>query len=81
MLWVKSFRPEGETRVKLLLLGFSIRGMAESIARSCYRDWQLVCLDYFGDYDLAQWGKVYSLPRDFGVEKFSPGLYSRSSGI
>lgn len=72
MLWVKSFRPEGETRVKLLLLGFSTRGMAESIARSCYRDWQLVCLDYFGDYDLAQWGKVYSLPRDFGVEKFSP---------
>ncbi|MGB4483499.1 MAG: hypothetical protein WBJ02_08720, partial [bacterium] len=58
--------------MKLLLLGFSIRGMAESIARSCYRDWQLVCLDYFGDYDLAQWGKVYSLPRDFGVEKFSP---------
>lgn len=57
--------------MKLLLLGFSTRGLAESIALSRCRDWQLVCLDYFGDYDLAQWGEVYSLRRDFGLEDFS----------
>jgi predicted ATP-grasp superfamily ATP-dependent carboligase len=71
MLWAKSFSPKGEKRVKVLLLGFSTRGLAESIALSSHRDWQLVCLDYFGDYDLAQWGKAYSLLRDFGMEDFS----------
>jgi predicted ATP-grasp superfamily ATP-dependent carboligase len=67
---------------KLLVVGFSTRGLAEAVANCKRRDYALITLDYFGDYDQEQWGKTYSLQRHYDASCFSPQvLVSAASGL
>jgi predicted ATP-grasp superfamily ATP-dependent carboligase len=65
---------------KLLVLGFSTRGLAEAVAKSKEgSSYELLTLDYFGDYDQNQWGQSYSLWRDFGQASFSAQALATSA--
>jgi len=65
---------------KLLVLGFSTRGLAEAVAKSKEgSSYELLTLDYFGDHDQNQWGQSYSLWRDFGQASFSAQALATSA--
>jgi predicted ATP-grasp superfamily ATP-dependent carboligase len=61
--------------MKILLIGISARGLAESAVNSGY---SVVALDAFGDLDLQDFCESYSLARDFGMRYSAAGLYQAS---
>ncbi len=58
--------------MKILIIGISVRAMAESAVNSNY---QVIALDAFGDRDLRALAKTYSLRREFGVPYSPNELY------
>ena len=64
--------------MKILLIGVSARGMAESAVKSGY---SIVALDAFGDLDLQGLCESHALLRDFGVPYSVKGLYQASSRL
>ncbi len=64
--------------MKILLVGVSVRAMAESAVSGGYR---VAALDAFGDSDLRALAESYALGRDFGAA-YSPGnLYRAGRGL
>jgi len=64
--------------MKILVIGISVRAMAESAVKSGYR---VIALDAFGDRDLKELTESYALHRDFQAG-YSPGnLYKVSREI
>ncbi len=61
--------------MKILLLGVSVRAMAESAVAGGY---QVVGLDAFGDLDLQTVCECYSLRRDYHYRFSAEGLYKAS---
>jgi uncharacterized protein len=61
--------------MKILLVGVSVRAMAESARRSGY---ELAALDAFGDLDLQSTCEAHSVTRDFGWE-YSPRALQAAS--
>jgi uncharacterized protein len=66
---------EIELRMKILLIGVSVRGLAESAVNSGY---SVVALDAFADLDLQDLCESYALVRDFGIPYSAAGLYKAS---
>ncbi|MBN2318935.1 MAG: ATP-grasp domain-containing protein [Acidobacteria bacterium] len=61
--------------MKVLVIGISVRAMAESAVRSGYA---VIALDAFGDRDLKELTESYSLRRDFHTG-YSPGALFKAS--
>jgi predicted ATP-grasp superfamily ATP-dependent carboligase len=61
--------------MKILLIGVSARGLAESAVNSGY---SVIALDAFGDLDLNEICESYSLARDYGIPYSAAGLYKAS---
>ncbi len=61
--------------MKILMVGLSVRAMAQSAVRSGYR---VVALDAFGDQDLRAVTETYSLHHDFHVS-YSAGALAKAS--
>jgi uncharacterized protein len=61
--------------MKILLIGLSVRGLAESAVKSGY---SVIALDAFGDLDLQGLCESYALARDFGIPSTAAGLYKAS---
>jgi predicted ATP-grasp superfamily ATP-dependent carboligase len=61
--------------MKILLIGVSARGMAESAVKSGY---SVIALDAFGDLDLQGLCESHALLRDFGIPYSVKGLYQAS---
>lgn len=64
--------------MKILLLGVSARGMAESAVNSGY---SVIALDAFGDLDLQGLCESHALLRDFGIPYSVKGLYQASQQL
>ena len=58
--------------MKILLIGVSARGLAESAVNSGY---SVIALDAFGDLDLQGFCESHALLRDFGIPYSAAGLY------
>jgi uncharacterized protein len=61
--------------MKILVVGVSVRAMAESAVRSGY---EILALDAFGDQDLKPITEAYALHRNFNM-RYSPGALYRAS--
>ena len=61
--------------MRVLIIGVSTRGMAESALAAGY---DLVTVDYFGDYDQKSWCENFSLKRDLNLPFGSAQLYEAS---
>jgi predicted ATP-grasp superfamily ATP-dependent carboligase len=64
--------------LRILITGFSTRGIAEAAVRSGY---SAVTIDFFGDYDQRLLVKNYSLMRDFGLSFSTKNILQVSSKI
>ncbi len=64
-----------KARVRVLLLGFSTRALAEAAAAAGY---DLISIDYFADYDQQRLIPAYSLQRDLGLEYSAENLRQAS---
>jgi uncharacterized protein len=64
--------------MKILIMGVSVRAMAESAVESGY---QVVGLDAFGDLDLQTMCECYSLRRDYQYRFSAEGLFKASRGL
>jgi predicted ATP-grasp superfamily ATP-dependent carboligase len=64
--------------MKILLVGLSVRAMAESAVRSGYH---VVALDAFGDQDLEAIAECHSLQREFRTLFGAEALYAASQGL
>ena len=64
--------------MKILLVGVSVRAMAESARRSGY---ELAALDAFGDLDLQSMCEAHSVTRDFGREYSPKALLAASQDL
>ncbi len=64
--------------MRILIIGISTRGMAESAKAAGY---DLVTVDYFGDYDQKSWCENFSLKRDLNLPFGSAQLYEASRKI
>jgi predicted ATP-grasp superfamily ATP-dependent carboligase len=62
----------------ILITGVSTRAIAESAKAAGY---DLVTLDYFGDYDQKSWCENYSLKRDLNLPFGSTWLYQASRNL
>jgi predicted ATP-grasp superfamily ATP-dependent carboligase len=67
-----------KTFQKILLVGLSVRAMAESAVRSGY---DVIALDAFGDQDLEAIAECRSLQRDFRISFSAKALYKASLGL
>ena len=63
---------------KILLIGVSVRALAESAVKSGY---PVIALDAFGDSDLENLCEVYSLSRDFQIPYSARGLFLASQEL
>jgi predicted ATP-grasp superfamily ATP-dependent carboligase len=61
--------------MKILLIGLSVRALAESAVNSGY---SVIALDAFGDLDLQRFCESYALVRDFGIPYSAAGLHKAS---
>jgi predicted ATP-grasp superfamily ATP-dependent carboligase len=61
--------------MKILLIGLSVRALAES---AVYSGYSVIALDAFGDLDLQGVCESYALVRDFGIPYSAAGLYKAS---
>jgi predicted ATP-grasp superfamily ATP-dependent carboligase len=64
--------------MKILIIGMSVRAMAESAVHSGYT---VEGLDAFGDLDLQDLIKCYSLKRDFNIGFSATALFDASHGL
>ncbi len=64
--------------MRILIVGFSTRAVAESAARGGY---DVVTLDYFGDRDQKELVENYSLMRDFRLGFSAEALLQASRGL
>jgi uncharacterized protein len=64
--------------MKILIMGVSVRAMAESAVASGY---QVVGLDAFGDLDLQTMCECHSLRRDYLYRFSAEGLFKASRGL
>jgi uncharacterized protein len=64
--------------MRILIVGISTRGMAESAKAAGY---DLVTLDYFGDYDQKSWCENLSLKRDLNLPFGSAQLFEASRNL
>jgi predicted ATP-grasp superfamily ATP-dependent carboligase len=64
--------------MRILIIGISTRGMAESAKAAGY---DLVTIDYFGDYDQKSWCENLSLKRDLNLPFGSAQLYEASRNL
>jgi predicted ATP-grasp superfamily ATP-dependent carboligase len=64
--------------MKILLVGLSVRAMAESAVRSGYN---VIALDAFGDQDLEAIAECHSLQREFQTPFRAEALYVASQGL
>ncbi len=64
--------------MRILIIGVSTRGMAESAKAAGY---DLVTIDYFGDYDQKSWCENLSLKRDLNLPFGSAQLYEASRNL
>ncbi|KKM08940.1 hypothetical protein SY88_20980 [Clostridiales bacterium PH28_bin88] len=64
--------------MRILLLGFTARALAEAAAAAGY---DAVSLDYFGDYDLQRLIPAYSLRRDWGTGYSAENLWRASERL
>jgi uncharacterized protein len=64
--------------MRILIIGVSTRGMAESAKAAGY---DLVTLDYFGDYDQKSWCENLSLKRDLSLPFGSAQLFEASRNL
>lgn len=64
--------------MRILIIGISTRAIAESAKVAGY---DLVTLDYFGDYDQKSWCENYSLKRDLNLPFGSTWLYQASRNL
>lgn len=60
--------------MKVLLVGYSVRGLAELAAHSSYPS-QLLALDNFADLDLGRWARVINRQSDLGKTAFDTVAY------
>jgi len=65
-------------KVRILIVGFSTRAIAESAARGGY---DVVTLDYFGDRDQKELVENYSLMRDFQLDFSAEALLEASRSL
>jgi predicted ATP-grasp superfamily ATP-dependent carboligase len=61
--------------MRILIIGISTRGLAESAKAAGY---DLVTIDYFGDYDQKSWCENFSLKRDLNLPFGCAQLYEAS---
>ncbi len=64
--------------MRILITGISTRGMAESAKAAGY---DLVTIEYFGDYDQKSWCENFSLKRDLNLPFGCAELYQASRKI
>ena len=64
--------------MRILIIGVSTRGLAESAKAAGY---DLVTIDYFGDYDQKSWCENLSLKRDLNLPFGSAQLYEASRNL
>jgi predicted ATP-grasp superfamily ATP-dependent carboligase len=64
--------------MRILIIGISTRGMAESAKTAGY---DLVTIDYFGDYDQKSWCENLSLKRDLNLSFGSAQLFEASRDL
>ena len=64
--------------MKILLVGISVRAMAESAVRSGY---SIIALDAFGDQDLKALAESYSLHHDFNSAYSTKALFKASRSL
>lgn len=64
--------------MRILIIGVSTRGLAESAKAAGY---ELVTVDYFGDYDQKSWCENLSLKRDLNLPFGSAQLYEASRNL
>lgn len=64
--------------MRILLIGVSVRAVAESAHHSGY---DFVALDAFGDLDLRSMGESYALTRDFQMPYHAASLYTASQQL
>ena len=64
--------------MRILIIGVSTRGVAESAKAAGY---DLVTIDYFGDYDQKSWCENLSLKRDLNLPCGSAQLYEASRNL
>jgi hypothetical protein len=64
--------------MRILIIGVSTRGLAESAIAAGY---DLVTIDYFGDYDQKSWCENLSLKRDLNLPFGSAQLYEASRNL
>jgi predicted ATP-grasp superfamily ATP-dependent carboligase len=64
--------------MRILIIGISTRGMAESAKAAGY---DVVTVDYFGDYDQKSWCENLSLKRDLNLPFGSAQLYEASRNL
>ncbi|HVP21079.1 MAG TPA: ATP-grasp domain-containing protein [Anaerolineaceae bacterium] len=64
--------------MKILLVGISVRAMAESAVHSGY---QVIALDAFGDLDLEAIAECHALQREFHLPFSAGSLYKASQGL
>ena len=64
--------------MRILIIGISTRGLAESAKAAGY---DLITIDYFGDYDQKSWCENLSLKRDLNLPFGSAQLYEASRNL
>src|SRR5512136_1936086 len=64
--------------MRILIIGVSTRSLAESAKAAGY---ELVTVDYFGDYDQKSWCENFSLKRDLNLPFGSAQLYEASRNL